>query len=63
MCERFGVEDREGPGVGSSEAAEGADGERIAARECGEGIVAVRDPEGDPRHVGEEWGWVAVVAR
>jgi hypothetical protein len=38
-CERFGVDDREGPGVGSSE---GAEGDRIAAMECGEGIVAVR---------------------
>jgi len=35
----LGVEEREPP-VGSSSG--GADGERIAARECGEGIVAVR---------------------
>lgn len=38
MCVRFGVEDREAPAVESSG---GAEGERIAARECGEGIVAV----------------------
>lgn len=37
MC--LGVEEREPP-VGSSSG--GADGESIAARECGEGIVAVR---------------------
>jgi hypothetical protein len=36
---RFGVDDREAPTAGSSG---GAEGERIAARECGEGIVAVR---------------------
>jgi hypothetical protein len=35
---RFGVEEREPPAVESSG---GAEGERIAARECGEGIVAV----------------------
>lgn len=35
---RFGVEEREPPGIGSSG---GAEGDRIAARECGEGIVAV----------------------
>lgn len=37
---RFGVEEREAPGMGSSGGAEL--GDRIAARErCGEGIVAV----------------------
>jgi hypothetical protein len=35
---RLGVEEREPPAVESSG---GAEGERIAARECGEGIVAV----------------------
>lgn len=39
MWDRFGVEDRELPaGVSSG----GAEGDSIAARECGEGIVAVR---------------------
>jgi hypothetical protein len=35
---RLGVEEREPPAVESSG---GAEGDRIAARECGEGIVAV----------------------
>ena len=35
---RFGEEEREPPAVESSG---GTEGERIAARECGEGIVAV----------------------
>jgi len=35
---RFGVEDRDAPaGVSSG----GAEGDRIAARECGDGIMAV----------------------
>jgi hypothetical protein len=38
VCVRLGVEAREPPVVGSSG---GAEGESIAARECGEGIVAV----------------------
>ena len=35
---RFGVVEREPPGLESSG---GAEGERIAARECGEGMIAV----------------------
>ena len=35
---RFGVEEREAP---AAESSGGAEGESIAARECGEGIVAV----------------------
>lgn len=37
-CVRFGVDDRDAPEFGSSG---GAKGDRIEARECGEGIVAV----------------------
>jgi hypothetical protein len=44
---RFGLVDRDGPRLGSSSG--GAEGDRIAARECGEGIVAVGEgPSRDP---------------
>jgi hypothetical protein len=51
---RFGLVDRDAPMFGSSG---GAEGDRIAARECGEGIVAVGGGPLETRTSQAVWRW------